>query len=109
MSGTSLFALDWALRGAISALVLLLAGALLRDHGRLIAARLGALFAVGTAAYALCSAAGVRPPIDGWMVPMLALAAGNNVVFWALASALPTPPLRSTANREDACSRPARQ
>jgi AraC-like DNA-binding protein len=88
VSGTSLFALDWALRGAISALVLLLAGALLRDHGRLIAARLGALFAVGTAAYALCSAAGVRPPVDGWMVPILALAAGNNVVFWALASAL---------------------
>lgn len=88
MSGTSLLAVDWALRGATSALVLLLAGALLRDHGRLIAARLGALFAVGTAAYALCSAAGVRPPIAGWMVPILALAAGNNVVFWALASAL---------------------
>lgn len=88
MSGTSLLAVDWALRGATSALVLLLAGALLRDHGRLIAARLGALFAVGTAAYALCSAAGIRPPIDGWMVPILALAAGNNVVFWALASAL---------------------
>ena len=49
---------DWALRGGTCALVLLIAAALLRDYGRLVAARLGALFAVGTGAYAITSAAG---------------------------------------------------
>lgn len=70
------------------ALVLLIAGALLRDHGQLVSARLGALFAVGTAAYALCSAAGFHFYVGWWTIPLLALSAGNNVVFWAFASAL---------------------
>ena len=52
---------DWALRGGTCALVLLIAAALLRDYGRLVAARLGALFAVGTGAYAIASAAGFSP------------------------------------------------
>jgi hypothetical protein len=53
-----LASLDWALRGGTVALVLLLAASLLRDHGRLLAARLGAAFALGTAAYAIASTAG---------------------------------------------------
>jgi len=79
---------DWAVRGATVALVLLIAAALLRDYGRLVAARLGALFAVGTAAYAITSAAGFSPHLGAWTVPLLALAAGNNVVFWTLSAAL---------------------
>jgi hypothetical protein len=43
------------LRGATVALGLLIAAALLRDHGRLIAARLGALFAFGTGPTAITS------------------------------------------------------
>ena len=79
---------DWVLRGGTCALVLLIAAALLRDHGRLIAARLGALFALGTASYAIVSAAGFSLLLGLWTIPLQALAAGNNVVFWALAASL---------------------
>ncbi len=79
---------DWALRGGTCALVVLIAAALLRDHGGLIAARLAALFAVGTGTYAITSAAGFSAHLGLWTVPLLALSAGNNVVFWALSSAL---------------------
>jgi AraC-like DNA-binding protein len=80
--------LDWALRGGACALVLLTAAVLLRDHGSLVSARLGALFAIGTAAYAVASAAGFSPHLGLWTVPLLALSAGNNVVFWTLTAAL---------------------
>jgi AraC-like DNA-binding protein len=79
---------DWALRGATCALVLLVAAELLRDHARLLAARLAALFCVGTAAYAVTSAAGFSVALGLWAVPLLALSAGNNVVFWGLTGAL---------------------
>ena len=80
--------IDWALRGGTCALVLLIAAALLRDYGRLVAARLGALFTVGTGAYAITSVAGFSPHLGAWAIPLLALSAGNNVVFWALAASL---------------------
>jgi AraC-like DNA-binding protein len=79
---------DWALRGGTCALVLLIGATLLRDHGRLIAARLAALFAVGTGAYAISSAAGFSPQLGPWTIPLLALSAGNNVVFWTLTASL---------------------
>lgn len=79
---------DWALRGGTVALVLLIAATLMRDHGRLTAARLAALFAVGTGAYAITSVAGFSPQLGLWTVPLLALSAGNNVVFWTLSAAL---------------------
>jgi AraC-like DNA-binding protein len=88
MGGLGLLPLDWALRSATCALVLLIAAALLRDHGTQIAARLGALFAVGTAAYAITSAAGFSLKLGGWTMALLALSAGNNVVFWSFAGAL---------------------
>jgi AraC-like DNA-binding protein len=83
-----LSSVDWALRGAAVAFVLLIAALLVRDHGRLVAARLAALFAVGTGAYAITSAAGFSPQLGGWTVPLLALSAGNNVVFWTLTASL---------------------
>jgi AraC-like DNA-binding protein len=79
---------DWALRGGTCALVLLIAATLLRDHGTLIAARLAALFAIGTGAYAITSAAGFSGQLGSWTVPLLALSAGNNVVFWTLTASL---------------------
>jgi AraC-like DNA-binding protein len=84
----AVLALDWALRGGTVALLLLTAGMLVRDHARLVSARLGALFAVGTCAYAICSAAGMQGQPHPWAFPLLALSSGNNVVFWLLASAL---------------------
>ena len=79
---------DWALRGGACALVVLIAAALLRDHGGLITARLAALFAIGTGTYAVTSAAGFSPHLGLWTVPLLALSAGNNVVFWTLTASL---------------------
>jgi AraC-like DNA-binding protein len=79
---------DWALRGGTCVLVLLIAAALLRDYGRLVAARLAALFAVGTAAYAITSAAGFSPHLGAWAIALMALSAGNNVVFWTLTASL---------------------
>ncbi len=83
-----LASVDWALRGGTVALVLLIAATLMRDHGRLTAARLAALFAVGTGTYAITSVAGFSPRLGLWTVPVLALSAGNNVVFWTLSAAL---------------------
>lgn len=88
MTEPALLSLDWALRGGTVALLLLVAGTLGREHGRLVSARLGALFALGSAAYAICSAAGMQGQPHAWAFPLLALSAGNNVVFWLLASTL---------------------
>src|SRR5512144_3201090 len=79
---------DLLLRGGVCLVLLLLAALLVRDYGRLIAARLGAFFALGAAAYCLCSAAGFHTHTAWWKIPILALATGNNVVFWLFACAL---------------------
>ncbi|MCC8430438.1 AraC family transcriptional regulator [Reyranella aquatilis] len=88
MNDTLLLSLDWMLRGGTIALVLLIAGTLLRDFGGILSARLGALFALGTATYALSSAAGFQAFGGWWAFPALALSAGNNTVFWLFASSL---------------------
>jgi AraC-like DNA-binding protein len=86
MSGAFLPSLDLALRGGAAVLLLLLAGLLMRDHGRVWAARLGALFALGAAAFAVWTSPGLPHRAD--VTPLLALSAGNNVVFWLFARAL---------------------
>lgn len=88
MTDAAILALDWALRGGTAGLLLLIAGALWRDYGHLASARLGVLFALGSAAYAICSSVGLLGRAQGWTFPLLALSAGNNVVFWLLASTL---------------------
>lgn len=88
MTDAAILSLDWALRGGTVALLLLTAAALWRDHGRLVPARLGVLFALGSAAYAVCSAAGMQGQPHAWAFPLQAVSAGNNVVFWLFASAL---------------------
>lgn len=86
MPGALLPSLDLALRGGATVLLLLLAALLMRDHGRVWAARLGALFAVGAAAFAVWTSPALPHGPD--VVPLLALSAGNNVVFWLFARAL---------------------
>ena len=88
MTEPTIQALDWALRGGTVALLLLVAAALGRDHGRLVPARLGMLFALGSAAYAICSAIGMQGQPSASALPLLALSAGNTVVFWLFAAAL---------------------
>lgn len=79
---------DIALRGGEVLLLLFIAALLLRDYGRIAAARFGAAFAVGAAAFAVSSAPGFADAPLVWRMPMLALATGNAVVFWLFARAL---------------------
>ena len=81
MTSPGLASLDWALRGGTTALVLLLAIVLWRDHRGLLSARLGAAFAIGSGAYAITSTAGFSPALGIWTFPLIALSSGNNVVF----------------------------
>jgi AraC-like DNA-binding protein len=85
---TFLHTVDHALRGGVIALVLLMAGLLFRDHRRSLAARLGAAFALGVAAYAVCSAEAFAAHPALWHLPILVLCLGNAIVFWLFARAL---------------------
>lgn len=84
----ALSTLDLALRAGSTALLLLLTALLLRDFGRSTAARLAAVFALGSAAYALSSAAGFAQQVTWWRAPLIALSTGNVVVFWLFTRAL---------------------
>jgi len=89
MAGTALLPmLDHALRGAAVVLVLLIAALLARDHARSLAAWLGAAFAIGVAAYVVCSTQGFAVHARIWQAPILALCLGNSIVFWLFARAL---------------------
>jgi AraC-like DNA-binding protein len=79
---------DLLLRGGACLLLAVLAALILRDHGRVAAGWLGALFAAGTAAFTLCSAPGMHNLLGWWSAPILAAASGNNLVFWLFARAL---------------------
>jgi AraC-like DNA-binding protein len=78
---------DIALRAATVALLMLLAVSLLRDFGNVVAGRLTAAFALGSAAHAVTYAIGPAP-VSSWHAPLLALSTGNVVVFWLFTRAL---------------------
>src|SRR5215475_876183 len=84
----SLPLLDLALRAATIALLLVLAGALLRDYSHVVAGRLAAAFALGSAAHAATYAIGGPAQITPWQAPIIALSTGNIVVFWLFTRAL---------------------
>ena len=88
MNDTLIQTADLLLRGGACLLLALLAGLVLRDHGRVAAGRLGGLFAAGTAAFTLCSAPGMHELLGWWSAPILAGASGNNLVFWLFARTL---------------------
>jgi AraC-like DNA-binding protein len=79
---------DLLLRGGACLLLAVLAALVLREHGRVAAGWLGALFAAGSAAFTLCSAPGMHDLLGWWSAPILAAASGNNLVFWLFARAL---------------------
>ncbi|MEC4593550.1 MULTISPECIES: helix-turn-helix domain-containing protein [Nitrospirillum] len=81
-------ALDLFLRGGVVSLLVLLAGRLLAEYPRVNAARLGALFAVGSAAYTLCTLAGVHAWAGVGAAPLMGLATANSFVFWLFACSL---------------------
>lgn len=77
-----ILAFDLAFRGATIALFLVVAFAVARQaHGRPVA-WLGAALAVGSAAYAVCSLPGHVGHVSPWVAPVVALCAGNVMVFW---------------------------
>lgn len=81
-------ALDLLLRGGVVMLCLMIGAGLLRDRPTAPAIRLGALFALGAGAYAVCSTPGFHAGAGLWAAPFLALAVGNNLVFWLFARAV---------------------
>jgi AraC-like DNA-binding protein len=80
--------LDTALRGGTIVLLLFLVLLLLRDARESLAGRFGALFALGGAAYAVCSSPSFLTAAPAWLLPLHILAIGNPVVFWLLSASL---------------------
>ena len=80
--------IDIALRGAIVALLLMLAVSLYRGFSAVLAGRLAAAFALGSAAHAMTSSIGTTSPISPAYAPLIALSTGNVVVFWLFTRAL---------------------
>jgi AraC-like DNA-binding protein len=80
--------IDIALRGATVALLLVLATALFRGFGTVLAGRLAAAFALGSAAHAVTFSIGATSPIAAAHAPLIALSTGNVVVFWLFTRAL---------------------
>ncbi len=80
--------LDIALRGATVALLLVLAASLFRGFGTVLAGRLAAAFALGSAAHAVTASIGATSQVAGVHAPLIALSTGNVVVFWLFTRAL---------------------
>ncbi|MBH5385848.1 AraC family transcriptional regulator [Bradyrhizobium diversitatis] len=84
----TLAATELAFRAASVALLLVLAASLLADFRNVLAARLGAAFALGSAAHAASYSIGVSSLVPAWHAPLIALSTGNIVVFWLFTRAL---------------------
>src|SRR5438874_1228243 len=80
--------IDIALRGATVALLLVLAASLFRGFGTVLAGRLAAAFALGSAAHAVSYSTGATSPVSIAHAPVIALSTGNVVVFWLFTRAL---------------------
>ena len=81
-------ALELAFRAASVALLLVLAASLVSDFRNVLAARLGAAFALGSAAHAASYSVGISSLVPAWHAPLIALSTGNIVVFWLFTRAL---------------------
>jgi AraC-like DNA-binding protein len=82
----TLSTIDIALRGATVALLLVLAASLFRGFGTVLAGRLAAAFALGSAAHAVTTSIGTASQVSH--APVIALSTGNVVVFWLFTRAL---------------------
>lgn len=84
----TLAATELAFRAASVALLLVLAVSLLSDFRNVVAARLGAAFALGAAAHAASYSLDATARIALWHAPLVALSTGTIVVFWLFTRAL---------------------
>jgi AraC-like DNA-binding protein len=80
--------IDLALGAGTTTLLLLLAALLFRDFRAVVAGRLAAAFALGSAAHALTATAAFASPVMPWQAALIAVSTGNVVVFWLFARAL---------------------
>lgn len=80
--------LNLLLRGGAVLLLILITASLLRDYPRVVAARLGAAFALGVSAFTLNSAPGFALHPPWWHAPVIALDSGNMFMFWLFTRAL---------------------
>ena len=80
--------LDIAFRAGSVALLLMLAASLLTDFRSVLAGRLGAALALGSAAHAASFSIGAPALVSAWHAPLIALSTGNVVVFWLFTRAL---------------------
>ena len=80
--------IDLALGAGTTTLLLLLAVLLFRDFRTVAAGRLAIAFALGSVAHALTAASGFAQPVTPWQAALIAVSAGNVVVFWLFARAL---------------------
>jgi AraC-like DNA-binding protein len=81
-------ALEIAFRSAAVALLLVLTASLFQDFRNMLAARLGAAFALGSAAHAASYSVGTMSLVPAWHAPLIALSTSNIVVFWLFTRAL---------------------
>jgi AraC-like DNA-binding protein len=84
----TLAATELAFRAASVALLLVLAASLLADFRTVLAARLGAAFALSSAAHAVSYSLDVTSRIPLWHAPLIALSTGSIVVFWLFTRSL---------------------
>jgi AraC-like DNA-binding protein len=84
----TLSTIDVALRGATVALLMVLAASLFRGFGTVLAGRLAAAFALGSAAHAVTASIGATGPISAMHAPLIAISTGNVVAFWLFTRAL---------------------
>ena len=88
LAQSPLLALNYGLRGAAFALLLLIGLHIWREARSTLAGQLGVAFALSAAAYALYFSPGLALPSALWHVPLALLAQGAAVLFWLLLSAL---------------------
>jgi AraC-like DNA-binding protein len=80
---------DAALRGIVVALLLILAGAFVRERPRLAFARVGVLMALGLCVQVVSSAPAFEEHVPWpWQAPMVAISVANAVLFWVFAQSL---------------------
>jgi AraC-like DNA-binding protein len=84
----SLATIDFALRSATIAMLLVLAASFWRDFRHVAAGRLTIALALGTIAHAVTSEIGSTAPISIWHAPLIALSTGDAVVLWLFTRAL---------------------
>jgi AraC-like DNA-binding protein len=80
--------LELAFRAGTVALLLVLAASLVDHFRNVLAGRLGAAFALGSAAHAASYSIGAPALASVWHAPLIALSTGNVVVFWLFTRAL---------------------